>query len=181
MAAIDTAALLDRAERQCRDRGTQLTELRRQVLGLVLDSGKPMGAYELLDQLRGQRRGAAPPTVYRALEFLLEQGLIHKVERLSAFVGCVHATDHAGHDHAHHEGEHAHVAHGPMAHPAQFLICGRCGQVTELDDPEISRALAKAAQRLGFTVTGATVEADGLCAACAALPAETATGATHAH
>ena len=73
----------------CQQRGANLTELRRHVLGLILDAASPTGAYELLDRLRQTRRGAAPPTVYRTLDFLLEQGLIHKVERLSAFVGCV--------------------------------------------------------------------------------------------
>ena len=84
-----TEGLLDRAEAICKRRGANLTELRRHVLGLVLDAASPTGAYELLDRLRQTRRGAAPPTIYRALDFLLEQGLIHRVERLSAFVGCV--------------------------------------------------------------------------------------------
>ena len=76
-------------EAVCEQRGAKLTELRRHVLGLILDAASPTGAYDLLDQLRQTRRGAAPPTVYRTLDFLLEQGLIHRVERLSAFVGCV--------------------------------------------------------------------------------------------
>ena len=98
---------LEQASALCARRGARLTDLRRQVLGLVLEAGRPVGAYDLLDRLRGTRRGAAPPTVYRALEFLMEHGLIHRVERLSAFVGCpVH--DHAG-------------------HAAQFLICVGCG------------------------------------------------------
>ena len=84
-----TRGLLDRAEDVCQQRGANLTELRRHVLGLILDAASPTGAYELLDRLRQTRRGAAPPTVYRTLDFLLDQGLIHKVERLSAFVGCV--------------------------------------------------------------------------------------------
>src|SRR4029077_13126763 len=84
-----TEGLLDRAEASCERRGANLTELRRHVLGLILDAASPTGAYELLDRLRQNRRGAAPPTVYRTLDFLLEQGLIHRIERLSAFVGCV--------------------------------------------------------------------------------------------
>ena len=96
---------------------------------------------ELLDQLRG----AAPPTVYRALDFLLEHGLIHKVEKLSAFVGCSHRCD----------GEHI------EAHAAQFLICKRCGRVVEVDDPEVGEALARAAQRNGFGRGGGRVR--GLC------------------
>jgi Fur family transcriptional regulator, zinc uptake regulator len=142
-----TDMLLDRASQICDTRGARLTDLRRQVLGLILDREAPTGAYELLDQLRSTRNGAAPPTVYRALDFLLEHGLIHKLERLSAFVGCVAEEDH---DHA-----------------AQFFICRSCGKVTELEDHELAKALEEAARRLGFTLGKATIEAEGQCAACA--------------
>ncbi|OYW08562.1 MAG: hypothetical protein B7Z53_04500 [Rhodospirillales bacterium 12-71-4] len=93
-------AALDRAAASCTRHGAQLTELRRQVLRLVLEAEQPIGAYALLDRLRRARRGAAPPTVYRALDFLLAQGLIHKVERLNAFIGC----EEVGHGHAHGAG-----------------------------------------------------------------------------
>lgn len=145
-----TEAMLDHAGRICEARGARMTELRREVLGLILDAEAPTGAYDLLDKLRATRNGAAPPTVYRALEFLLEQGLIHKVERLSAFIGC--------------------VAHDDHAHAAQFLICRGCGKVTELEDHDLAHALRDAASRLGFTVAKATIEAEGQCAACAASP-----------
>ncbi len=148
-----TEALLDRAGRICDGRGARMTDLRREVLGLILDAEAPTGAYDLLDQLKATRHGAAPPTVYRALEFLLDQGLIHKVERLSAYVGCVAHEDHAPDDHT---------------HAAQFLICRTCGKVTELDDHHLAHALGDAARRLGFTVGKATIEAEGQCAACAA-------------
>ena len=149
-----TTALLERVGAACGRRGVRLTELRRQVLGLVLDSARPAGAYDLLEKLRPHHRGAAPPTVYRALDFLLEQGLIHKVERLSAFVGCLHGVEEHD-DEVHH-------------HAAQFLICQRCGQVTELNDREIDRALLRAARGWGFTLNHSTVEAEGICEACAA-------------
>jgi Fur family zinc uptake transcriptional regulator len=142
-----TEILLNRAASICEGRGARLTDLRRQVLGLILDRDGPTGAYDLLDQLRSTRHGAAPPTVYRALEFLLEHGLVHKLERLSAFVGCVAEEDH---DHA-----------------AQFLICRSCGRVAELEDHELAHALEDAAKRLGFTVGRATIEAEGQCADCA--------------
>jgi Fur family zinc uptake transcriptional regulator len=151
-----TDTLLDRAGAICQARGARLTDLRRQVLGLILDAEAPTGAYDLLDRLRATRHGAAPPTVYRALDFLLGHGLIHRVERLSAFVGCV----------AHAPGEDA-------GHAAQFLICRACGRVTELEDHELAHALADAARRLGFTVNTATIEAEGLCATCAARAPET--------
>jgi Fur family transcriptional regulator, zinc uptake regulator len=157
-----TAALLDHAETMCQSRGAKLTGLRRQVLGLILEAPQPAGAYELLDRLRERRGPAAPPTVYRALEFLQEQGLVHRIESLSAFVGCVDAqgNDHGhGHGHGH---EHAHP------HRAQFLICRHCRRVTEIEDHGLAHALAAAAKRVGFAVTGATIEAEGMCADCAA-------------
>ena len=146
-----TDTRLDRAELLCRKRGVQLTSLRRKVLGLVMDSAKPMGAYDLLDRLRLGHKGAAPPTVYRALGFLLEHGLIHKIESLSAFVGCIHACD-----------------RGELSfHSAQFLLCARCGRAEELEDPDIDLALARAARRRDFALNHTTIEAKGTCAACA--------------
>ena len=150
-----TDTLLDRASAICQAHGGRLTDLRRQVLGLILDSEAPTGAYELLDRLKTTRHGAAPPTVYRALDFLLEHGLIHRVERLSAFVGCV----------SHDLGEEG-------GHTAQFLICRSCGRVTELEDHALAHALAEAARRFGFTINTATIEAEGQCAACAARTPE---------
>jgi Fur family zinc uptake transcriptional regulator len=147
-----TAALLARAAGLCAARGAKLTALRRDVLGLVLEAEAPTGAYELLDRLRARRGGGAPPTVYRALEFLREQGLVHRLERLSAFVGCVDMG-----------GEAACRAHQGAA---QFLICRACGRATEIDDHALAEALAAAARRVGFTVAGATIEAEGVCAAC---------------
>lgn len=141
-----TMALLDQAALRCTRRGAKLTELRRHVLGLVLDSRQPAGAYELLDRLRAQRGPAAPPTVYRALEFLVEHGFIHRVERLAAFVGCIDEADHN--------------------HAAQFLICSGCKRVAEIDDHQIAEALQAAAERSGFTLARSTIEAEGLCASC---------------
>jgi Fur family zinc uptake transcriptional regulator len=141
-----TEMALQRAKGLCEQRGARMTELRRQVLGLIVQSEAPVGAYDLLEKLRWTRHRAAPPTVYRALDFLLGQRLIHKVERLSAYVGC--------------------VAHDAAEHAAQFLICRSCGRVTELDDHDLAEALAGAAGRLGFTVGSVTIEAEGQCAAC---------------
>lgn len=150
--SIKTEALLNRADAICAERGARLTDLRRQVLGLILQEEQPTGAYDLLDRLRVTRQGAAPPTIYRALDFLLEHGLIHRLERLSAFVGCV-APEDGAHEHAH--------------HAAQFLICRECGRVVEIDDHDLALALANAARRAGFSVSKATIEAEGLCSACA--------------
>ena len=146
-------AMLDRAAESCLARGAQLTALRRQVLRLVLASPQPIGAYALLDQLRAERPGAAPPTVYRALDFLQEHGLVHRVERLNAFVGC------AGPE-AHHHCGHGHD------HPHQFLICSKCGATAEICDDRVAHAVADAARLAGFAPHRTTVEVEGVCAAC---------------
>ena len=148
-----TVGLLSQAEAICSGRGTRLTGLRRQVLGLVLDSPKPAGAYDLLERLRARHKGAAPPTIYRALDFLLDQGLIHKVERLAAFVGCIHGAEPGG---------------GAHHHAVQFLVCSTCGGVEELSDPAIGLSLQQAAAARGFSMAGSIVEADGTCSACTA-------------
>lgn len=139
------AARLGRAARACAAEGAQLTELRRRVLRLVLEAEGPLTAYQLLDRLKETRKGAVPPTIYRALDFLLTHHLVHKLERLNAFVPCAET----GHPHA-----------------AQFLICHRCGTVAEIDDPAAARALEHAAERKGFHPRSAVVEIEGTCAAC---------------
>jgi Fur family zinc uptake transcriptional regulator len=153
-----TEALLQRAENICNARGARLTDLRRLILGYILEGNAPIGAYDLLERVRDARLGGAPPTVYRTLDFLLAHGLIHRLERLSAFVGCIsHNAD---------GGECADdlANHG---HSAQFLICRQCGRVAELEDAAVTASLANAARRVGFTVGTATIEADGLCEHCA--------------
>ena len=155
--AAPTEASLDRAADLCTRRGAQLTVLRREVLRLVLEAEAPVGAYALLARLKASRAGAAPPTVYRALDFLVEQGLIHKVERLNAFIGCTDALDHP-------EDCGCGEAHD---HPHQFLICSRCGATAEVSDPGVALALARAARAAGFEARRATVEVEGLCARCA--------------
>lgn len=138
-------AALRAAEQVCAARGLRLTPIRRRVLELVWAQHEPVGAYELLDRLRDEKRNAAPPTVYRALDFLLDNGLVHRIESLNAFVGC---------------GE------PDRRHTGQFLICGACGMVGELDDPEIETMLAKKAGRLGFNAQRQTIEIMGLCPDC---------------
>lgn len=129
----------------CARRNLRLTELRRRVLELVWGGHQPMGAYDILEELRLERRRAQPPTVYRALDFLMENGLVHRIESLNAFVGCG-APD--------------------RPHGGQFLICRRCRAVAEMDDPEIVSVLSRNAARAGFRVARQTVELDGLCSAC---------------
>lgn len=139
---------LDRAAAACARGGARLTDIRRQVLALVLGADEPVGAYTLLDRLKAAKANATPATIYRALEFLEAQGLIHKVERLNAFIGCIDA------------GEHRH-------HAVQFLICRTCGAVAEVEDAGIAAAVAHAARSVGFHPVRATVEVEGACADCA--------------
>jgi Fur family zinc uptake transcriptional regulator len=139
------------AEALSRRRGVALTPLRRQVLDLVIAAERPVGAYALLDRLKADRPGAAPPTVYRALDFLLEHRLIHRIEKLNAFIGCIEAGAGPAHD-----------------HPHQFLICRRCGGTAEISDQAAAHALEDAARRSGFRTERMVVEIEGLCAGCAA-------------
>jgi len=135
------AHALEAAEEECRRRGARLTDIRRRVLELVWRSHAPIGAYALLEAL-GK---AAPPTVYRALDFLLAHGLIHRIEKLNAFVGCAHP----GH-----------------AQAGQFLLCRACGAAAELNDATIEQAVRRAAHIHGFEISSLVVEAEGLCPTC---------------
>ncbi len=139
------SAALSKADATCSASGLRLTPLRRRVLELVWGSHTPVKAYDLLATLGKERHQAAPPTVYRALDFLLEAGLVHRIASLNAFVGC---------------GE-----PGP-GHSGQFLICTVCGTVAELDEPQLSATIAASAERLGFEVRRETIEIEGLCADC---------------
>ena len=129
----------------CELRGARLTPVRRRVLELVWDSHEPVGAYGILEVLQEDGRSAAPPTVYRALEFLLAHGLVHRIESMNAFVGCARPDE---------------------PHGGQFLICRDCGTAAELDDKSIVEAVAHGAEALGFAVQDQTVEVSGLCPGC---------------
>lgn len=140
---------VERAELICTQRGVRLTDIRKRVLELVWRGHKPLGAYEILELLQKERSGAAPPTVYRALDFLLEHGLIHRIESLNAFVGC---TD------------------PETPHRAQFLICEKCGTTAELNDPRIDAAISDQANAVGFSVLRRTIEVEGTCPHCTETP-----------
>ena len=145
MSGSAVARVLRHAESLCQRRGARLTRQRRLVLEMLLASARPLGAYEILDDLRGRVAGAAPPTVYRALDFLLEHGLAHKLESLHAYVGCTH-PDHP--------------------HTSQFLICTQCGDVTELEDQGVVQSLCEVASATGFRAKRRIVELTGTCARC---------------
>lgn len=145
---------LTRAAKICASTGGRLTALRREVLERVWQSHRPVGAYEILAAL-GRRRGSvAPPTVYRALEFLSAQGLVHRIESLNAFVGCTRAGE---------------------PHSGQFLICRACGRAAEMSDRRIDAAVRHSLADAGFVVERPTVEAHGVCRDCRA-----SAGAGHA-
>jgi len=137
--AIDAAATL------CTRLGERFTPLRRRVLELVWSSHQPIGAYAILDKLRDEGRAAAPPTVYRALDFLIENGLIHRIERMNAFVGCSHPGE---------------------THRGFFLICGECGNAQEMESAPVADSIALSASRRGFAARDMTLEVTGTCADC---------------
>jgi len=133
------------ADKLCAEQGLRFTPLRRRVLELVWSSHKPVGAYALLDKLRSEDLGSAPPTVYRALDFLIEHGLIHRIERMNAFIGCSHPGE---------------------AHRGFFLICGDCGNAEELQSDGLAETIAANANRRGFAARDMTLEVMGTCAEC---------------
>ena len=141
------ARSLAKADSLCRGRGVALTPIRRQVLELVLKAGQPVGAYALLGELERAHGKAMPPTVYRALDFLMEQGFVHKIESQNAFVACLD-LDHQ--------------------HRSQFVICNVCGRSVELLDDSLSASLDARAAELGFEVTQQVVEIRGVCPDCRA-------------
>ncbi|MES2858436.1 MAG: transcriptional repressor [Pseudomonadota bacterium] len=143
----DGDAFVLEVERACASRGLRLTTTRAHALRLIADAGRPLKAYDLLDRMKATHGAAAPPTVYRALDFLLEHGFIHKLSSINAFVGCHHPAS--------------------AAHAVPFLICDQCQSATELEDPGIVEVLEVAARGLGFSPRAQTLEVHGLCAGCA--------------
>ena len=136
---------LSSADEICARRGVRLTPLRRKVLERIWQSHEAIKAYDLIGQLSSADHTVKPPTVYRALDFLLEQGLIHRIESLNGFVGCTRPQ---------------------KAHQSQLYICRDCGQVSECGDEGIRRALDREAARQGFHTEERIVEVRGLCARC---------------
>jgi Fur family zinc uptake transcriptional regulator len=146
-ACIDNALLT--AERICEERDARLTQLRRQVLRLVWQSHKPLGAYTLMDMLaEAAQRRVAPPTVYRALDFLLDLGLIHRINSLNAYIGCTSPAAHSG---------------SPTNY---FFICSQCHNTQEVIDDQLSQDIIKAGHALAFSSQQQWLEVTGLCKQC---------------
>ena len=147
--AHDHAACIDEALREaqriCVEKGRKLTPLRRRVLELIWRGHAPVTAYGLLDLLVREGHRARAPTVYRSLDFLLENGLVHRVESMNAYIGCNQPRN---------------------RHRTGFFICERCGDTAELADPSLERSIDRRAGRLGFTVRASVIEISGVCANC---------------
>jgi Fur family zinc uptake transcriptional regulator len=138
---------LRRADRIAEDRGLRLTPVRRRALEILLEEHRALGAYEVLERLAAEGFGKQPPVAYRALEFLVENGLAHRIRRLNAFVACAHAGE---------------------SHSPAFFICEACGVVAEAPGGVVRQAVEVAAEGLGFVVARTSIEAVGRCPACRA-------------
>jgi Fur family zinc uptake transcriptional regulator len=136
------------AEAICAARKERLTPIRRRVLEALLASHQPLGAYELIDRLAVRAARPAPITIYRALDFLREQGLVHRIESRNAFIACV--LDHASTD------------------PVVFLICEKCGAVGEAASAAVADTIKTASRAAGFTPKTPVIEISGICAHCKA-------------
>lgn len=133
----------DTAAKAMKSKGIRVTGLRRDVLHVLHHAKQPIGAYDLFDKLNSAGKASAPPAIYRVLDFLVEQGLAHKLQSLSAYAACCAA---------------------PRPHQAFFLICQSCGDVCELEGQPIDPAMLN-----GFLVEDMVVEAKGICRSCQAL------------
>ena len=140
-----TGDVMARAEAITAANGARLTPVRRRVLEILLEAHRAMGAYDVLQRLAAEGFGNQPPVAYRALDFRVEQGLAHRIQRLNAFTACMHAGE---------------------AHAPAFLICRVCDTVAEAPVTPIRAALDETAAALGFTVERASIEAIGLCPNC---------------
>ena len=141
----DAAGIVREVAHECDARGLRLTPLRREVLELVVKARRPVKAYDLLESLRDRHAGAAPPTVYRALDFLLENGFIHKLESINAFVFCQHPAE---------------------AHQVPFLICDTCSSAQEVCDERVAELIEAQAKAFGFRPQAQTLEVHGTCRHC---------------
>lgn len=140
------ADALTTAQQICQKKGARMTSLREQVLRLIWSSHQPLGAYKIMEMLAQQStRRIAPPTVYRALEFLLENRLIHRINSLNAFVGCTHPDS---------------------RHATNFLICNYCGIAIEFSHTNLQQTLIAAAEEAGFSPSTHSIEISGTCSSC---------------
>ena len=138
--------LTQQVEEICAARGVRLTTQRKRVFELICSSKKASSAYELLEDLKESEPQAKPPTVYRALDFLMEQGFIHRVESTNSFISCCSCN-----------------AHNHFSH---LLICDKCGNVIELQNDTLVALLEENAEKHGFTIQNHVIESHGVCQSC---------------
>ncbi|MCO4799905.1 MAG: zinc uptake transcriptional repressor Zur [Colwelliaceae bacterium] len=143
---MNVEQLLEQAKLSCQKRGVRFTPAREQVFKLLSNHSSAVGAYELLDELKIIDPSAKPATIYRALDFLSQQGFVHKIESINAFVMCHHFGD--------------------CNHPVQLLICDECGLVEEIQSNDFDSALKEMASNKGFIISHQIVEAHGACQSC---------------
>jgi len=142
------SAVLENMQQICNLAGVRLTLVRRHVFEIIFNSEKPIGAYKIMELLSElESRQAAPPTVYRALEFLLEYGFIHRLATINSFISCIHIC---------------------KDHPVQFLLCAKCHTAIELENQRINDVVTFAAQKEGFAPQIKMIEISGICANCLA-------------
>jgi len=133
------------AKEECAKQGLRLTKIRIEVLEIIWASHNPIGAYDVLQKLQERGHKPAPPTAYRALDFLVSAHLIHRIESLNAYIGCP----------------------SPNAnHQCQFYICKECGHIAEVANKEVSQALSNGAKQLGFISQQPIIEVHGVCKGC---------------
>jgi Fur family zinc uptake transcriptional regulator len=142
-------AAMQQAQVWCQQSGHKLTPLRQQVYALLLNRSRPVKAYELLADLQQARGAAAPPTVYRALEFLERAGLVHRIDSLNVYVACRHVE---------------------QGHQALFLICDVCHCITEVCNLPLQATLDHWLRQEGFRPGQRSLEVRGLCSTCQTAP-----------
>lgn len=145
--------MLQLAQARCKSRGVQLTPIRRKVLEILHSHENGLKAYELLACIQEHQANATPPTVYRALDFLIEHGLVHKIESINQFIACRHESH-------------------PL--PELFMICRHCGKITELHDHALMQALMDCIRKTGHQPDCREVEVTTTCPDC--LPAPNVNG-----
>lgn len=133
------------AQARCAQEGLRFTSVRQKTLEILLQEHRALGAYDVLDRLREEGFGSQPPVAYRALDFLVENGFVHKIEKLNAFVAC---------------------ANPGTTHSPAFMICRECDSVAETQSMPARGALGDAAKAAGFVIEKTVVEAEGLCPSC---------------
>ncbi|MDR0356559.1 MAG: transcriptional repressor [Deltaproteobacteria bacterium] len=138
---------LRRLGEHCSQKGGQLTDIRRLILGLLLKTGQPVKAYDLIEEAGRLGRKMTPTTIYRALDFLIDNGLVHKVNALNAYVACTEQSV-------------------PLVHEPLLLVCPDCRKTSEINDPDLMDSIFAKLESLGFSISGGSIEVHGQCRSC---------------